>query len=497
MPVPFEFDWRKPDYVKVFAYRAERLRRIRADPSALPYLKHFYRDNPVQFIIDWGVTFDPRNIEIGLPSNIPFVPFPKQLDWLEWVLTRWKAQERGLTEKSRGSGVSWLAVCLAATLCLFNRGMVIGFGSRKAEYVDTLGDPKSLFFKARMFLQNLPVEFRCGWQEKQHAREMRIRFPETDSAMTGEAGDGIGRGDRTSLYMVDEAAFLEHSGLAESSLSDTTNCRIDISTSNGSQNAFADRRNALPERQVFTFHWRDDPRRDKAWELKKRGEIAAAVFDREFGISYDEGGSFFAESSLLVDGQPIDTPQLVDGVFAIIDTAMKTGQEHDGLAVTYFSLCRTGVTFPLCVLDWDYTQIEGAFLVNWLPGVFKTLELLAAECKARNGSVGAWIEDKQSGTVLLQQAYNHNWNAHAIDTKLTAMGKSERSIDVSANVHRGEVKFTRRAYERVVNFKGVTKNHLWSQIMGFRPGNQDKVQDDCHDTFTYGIAIALGNQKGF
>jgi phage terminase large subunit-like protein len=500
--VPFPFDWAHPDYVKVFEYRAARIRRIRADPTSLPYLKHYYRENPTQFIIDWGVTFDPRNVEIGLPSKIPFVPFPKQIDWLEWVLARWKCRERGITEKSRGAGVSWLAVSLAATLCLFNRGMVVGFGSRKAEYVDSLGDPKSLFFKARMFLKNLPVEFRCGWDEKLHAREMRILFPETDSAMTGESGDSIGRGDRTSLYFVDEAAFLEHPDVAEGSLSDTTNCRIDISTSNGALNAFYDRRISLPEWQVFTLHFRDDPRRDAEWELKKRAEVAPAIFDREYDISYDEGGSFFAEESLLVKGadgefHPIEMPRLVGAVFAVIDTAVKSGKEHDGCAVVYCARSTMGNNFPLTILDWDYKQIDGALLEVWLPNVFETLEKFAKECQAFKGSVGCWIEDKQSGSVLIQQAKRKKLKAFEIDSKLTGMGKSERAINASGPVHRGEVKVTRRAYERRSEFKGVTKNHFMMQVLGFRAGDQTNVQDDCLDCFSYSIALGLGNRAGF
>lgn len=90
---------------------------------------------------------------------------------------------------------------------------------------------------------------------------MRILFPETESAMTGEAGDGIGRGDRTSFYIVDESAFLERPYLADASLSATTNCRQDISTPNGMANSFAERRHS-GKIDVFTFHWRDDPRKD-------------------------------------------------------------------------------------------------------------------------------------------------------------------------------------------------------------------------------------------
>jgi hypothetical protein len=42
----------------------------------LPALRQFYRDNPAQFIIDWGMTTDPRNLDYGLPVTIPFLLFP-------------------------------------------------------------------------------------------------------------------------------------------------------------------------------------------------------------------------------------------------------------------------------------------------------------------------------------------------------------------------------------------------------------------------------------
>ncbi len=66
MPIPFPFDFKNPDYTQVFEWRMERLQRIRANPEVLPALKAFYRDNPAQFIIDWGITTDPRNLDYGL-----------------------------------------------------------------------------------------------------------------------------------------------------------------------------------------------------------------------------------------------------------------------------------------------------------------------------------------------------------------------------------------------------------------------------------------------
>ncbi|ELG9298294.1 TerL protein, partial [Salmonella enterica] len=160
MPLPFPFDFKNPDYVQVFEWRMERLQRIRKAPETLPALRQFYRTNPAQFIIDWGMTTDPRNLDYGLPVTIPFLLFPRQEEWIDWIMERSRNHENGLTEKSREMGLSWTSVGLASALCLFNREMVIGFGSRKEEYVDSTVDPKALFWKVRKFIATLPAEFR-------------------------------------------------------------------------------------------------------------------------------------------------------------------------------------------------------------------------------------------------------------------------------------------------------------------------------------------------
>ena len=280
-----EFDWKKPDYTAVFRQRIEALQRIRAEPEQLPALKAYYRENIADFITDWGCTFDPRNIGNGLPAVIPFVLFQRQREWIEFLIRKWKTQEDGLSDKSRDMGLSWLAVSVSCALCLFYQEMAIGFGSRKEEYVDKIGFPKALFFKARMFMRFLPPEFKGGWDEKRDATHMRMTFPETNSTMTGEGGDNIGRGDRQSIYFVDEAAHLEHPELTDAALSSTTNCRIDISSANGPANSFATKRhNGSVE--VFTMHWRDDPRKDDEWYAKQVVKFSPVVVAQEIDINY-------------------------------------------------------------------------------------------------------------------------------------------------------------------------------------------------------------------
>lgn len=286
MPIPFPFDFKKPDYNAVFQWRYDRLRKIEKNPSCLPALFEYYSKNPAQFITDWGMTYDPRNVEVGLPAYCPFILFPRQEEAIEWVVERWRNREPGLADKSREMGFSWMMVALAVTLCLFNDGFSFGFGSRKQEYVDKLGDLKAILPKARMFISLLPKVFRRGWTAR-HAPHMRIMFPETQAFISGESGDGIGRGDRVSIYCVDESAWLPRPHLVEESLSNTTNCRIDVSTPRGMANPFGRKRHA-GKISVFSMHWSQDPRKDEEWYKKKCEHIDdPVVIAQELDLDYN------------------------------------------------------------------------------------------------------------------------------------------------------------------------------------------------------------------
>jgi phage terminase large subunit len=283
-------DW-SPDYDAAYKERAGRLERIRSTPGMLAGLKLFYKDNPVQFIMDWGMTFDPRNAEVGLPTTMPFLLFPKQAEFIGWLRDRWLGREDGLAEKSRDMGVSWLCVAFAVWMWLFHAGTVVGFGSRKEEYVDDLNDPKSLFWKARQFVNLLPVEFRPeGWDAKKHAPFMTLKNPENGSAIVGESGDNIGRGNRTSVYFKDESAFYERAESIDAALSQTSNCKIDVSTPNGNGNPFYRKRHG-GKVKVFTFHWRDDPRKGPEWYAKQQNDLDPVVLAQEVDIDYNASTS--------------------------------------------------------------------------------------------------------------------------------------------------------------------------------------------------------------
>ena len=279
----------------VFKHRLERLQRIREQekrtPGALAVLKQFYRDDPAQFIIDWGVTFDPRNGARGLPSVIPFLLFPKQEEWVNWAVNLIKERKSGVIEKSRDMGVTCLFMAFFCTMNIFNREMVFGVASRKEEYVDELGSPKCLLYKGRQFMSHLPPEFRGSWIEQKHSPFKKIKFPDSNSIISGEAGDGIGRGDRTTATAVDEAAWLMRPELVDASLSQTTNTVFWVSTPHGRNNPFAHKRFG-GKLDVFTFHWRDDPRKDQTWyettcEQIDNPQIIAQEIDLDYNASVE------------------------------------------------------------------------------------------------------------------------------------------------------------------------------------------------------------------
>ncbi|MCR4299297.1 MAG: hypothetical protein NUV75_11225 [Gallionella sp.] len=334
------FDWKNPDYESVFAERKQIIDNIRAFPeekrlAVIAGMKELYKENPVQFIQDWGMTFDPRNAEVGLPTTIPFILFPRQENFINWLLERWQSREDGLTEKSRDMGVTWLCVAFAVWMWLFWEGTVIGFGSRKEEYVDKIDDPKCIFDKVRKFINNLPFEFKpAGWDERKHAPHMRIINAENDSIIVGEAGDNIGRGNRTSIYFKDESAFYEHPETIDSALSQTSNVKIDVSTPNGSGNPFYRKRHSgkIP---VFVFDWREDPRKDQRWYQEQIQKHDAVIVAQEIDRDYESSVSNSYIGGDLVRGAMARGPTEVQAM----------GGLRVGVDVARYGNCKTVISY--------------------------------------------------------------------------------------------------------------------------------------------------------
>jgi hypothetical protein len=239
-------------------------------------------------------------------------------------------------------------------------------------------------------------------------------------------------------------------------------------------------------------------------ELERlEADLHPLVWRQEYLAEFvDFGGiSFFASGKLLNDdGAGVEYPTHCDLVTITIDTAVKSGSKNDATAAMHWALTLPTRTTParLVLLDWDMIQIDAALLETWIPGVMDRQVELAKQCGARRVD-GAWIEDTASGPMLISQTKSKGFLAQAIPSQLGSKGKDGRAILAGSPVHRGEVKFSQFAFQKVMNFKRVTQNHAWTQVTGFKIGDKDAATraDDLLDTFCYGAILNLVDRKAY
>lgn len=269
------------DYTLETARRLQLLRKLSTGgPTVQGAYQAMYADNPVQWIQDFCYTHDPRKIDGS--KTIPFLLFPRQKEFILFLEDCRKNGENGLVEKCRDAGMTWICVCYSVWMWLYHPGSSISWGSRKEMLVDKIGDPNSIFHKIRFVIRKLPIwMLPAGFSARDHLAFMKIINPENGSTITGEAGDNIGRGGRSTMYFKDESAHYEHPESIEAALGDNTNVQIDISSVNGTGNVFYRRRMAGVEwrpgalipsgvTRVFVFDWRDDPRKTQEWYDRRR-----------------------------------------------------------------------------------------------------------------------------------------------------------------------------------------------------------------------------------
>lgn len=322
-----------PDYVHQLAERQRRIRTLRERPDLRLGLPERYRHDPVAWINHWAVTYDPRKAgDPDVPTTMPFILFPRQAEMAEFLLSCIAEQQNGLAEKARDMGATWLCCAFSVWLWLYWPGAAVGWGSRKEQLVDKIGDPDSIFEKMRIIIRNLPDFMRpAGFDAQAHMPFMKILNPENGATITGEAGDNIGRGGRKLIYFKDESAHYERPEKIEAALADNTNCQIDISSVNGLGNVFHRRREAGTEWtagaplavdrvNVFILDWRDHPAKNQAWYDQRRSKAESDGLLHVFAQEVDR------DYSAAVAGVIIPAAW----VSSAIDAHIKLGFSDDG-----------------------------------------------------------------------------------------------------------------------------------------------------------------------
>jgi len=319
-----------PNYTEAFGWKQQQVVKLKGNPALIAGALEFYRTRPVEFINHWCTTYDPRNASGDVPSKMPFILFERQAECITFLQQLVAAEENGLIEKARDVGLTWLCCAYSVWLWRFYPGAAVGWGSRKEQLVDRIGDADSIFEKMRIIIRGLPRFFwPKGFNPDDHMTYMRLLNPENGASITGEAGDNIGRGGRKLLYFKDESAHYDRPEKIEAALADNTRVQVDISSVNGLGNVFHRRREAGVEwtgeiakgkTNVFIMGWRDHPAKTQEWYDARRAKAEADGLLHVFAQEVDRNYSASVEGLIIP----------ADWVRAAIDAHKHLGFTDDG-----------------------------------------------------------------------------------------------------------------------------------------------------------------------
>jgi len=279
-------------------YQMEALRRFRKRELIekdiehnIPLLEDSFceRINIINFMVDWAWTDNPRNLNIGVPTHIPWIPWPDQIGLIDQIYTWYLNSQRGLIDKCRGQGATWIFSMILVQEWRWKNGFMGGCGSNKADNVDKRDDPDCIFEKIRAIIRGLPnwwMPKNFNW--KKHDKIGNIVRLDQDGTVlaqiAGQQGVDIGRGGRRSMYFIDEAASLEFPKEADHALSENTDCQIDVSTPKGMNN-FGQKRHS-GQVGVYTLKWQNNPMLDEEWHAEKTATRSKEIMAQEYNLDY-------------------------------------------------------------------------------------------------------------------------------------------------------------------------------------------------------------------
>lgn len=215
------------------------------------------------FLYFFGWIYEPRN-PFGF-KKLPFVPYGYQIRELKFMadaifagqgITGKKSVELWL--KSRDMGLTWLVLAIFVWHFLFWDG-VFHVGSRNESEVDYLGDVKTLFFKIRYLIANLPP-----WMvpEDIEDKKLLIAANNGETGISGEsANPEFATGNRKNAVLADEFSKWEHDRSAYRSMHQVTNVIFLVGTPKGYGNYYAEIANKKTKIVVgiHRVHWTEHP----------------------------------------------------------------------------------------------------------------------------------------------------------------------------------------------------------------------------------------------
>jgi hypothetical protein len=288
------------------AIRREWLER--ATPEQIAHIKTFYSAHIADFVNDWGSSLNPKLATKGEPIQ-PLLLWARQVEFIEKIYEAFRNQEPFVCAKARDVGASYCSMAAMVALALFTpQGFVGLVGSATEEKVDHSNDSNTLFFKLREILEYTPVQLRGGYTLERCSSDKKIIIPETGALIRGGVGANIGRGGRSSLCILDEAAHLLTPTEIYQALSANTDAVVSLSSVKGTDNNFYELWQNPSVRLKLAFDWKADPRKAAEPDFAKRmtALIGNVAFQQEYALNFNA-----ANTDTILQGSHIEAA--VDG----------------------------------------------------------------------------------------------------------------------------------------------------------------------------------------
>ena len=266
--------------------RLERLQRAELNPVDRATIYFECQEDFFTFVNLFGVVLEPRLPE---SPDIPMFLWDYQREVIYRVMEAEKEGYGLLIEKSRDMGITWTILWYILWRWLFTDRWYCLIGSRKEEEVDNKM-PSSLMGKLRYALYSLPKWMRPSkFKKSEHDIFCKLINPDRMSYVEGEsANPNFGRGRRASLVFMDELFSWKFLRESWRSSTDTSPCRIAVSTPRPISFARNLRESFLSQGRLITLDWKKHPFKTEEWYIEETKRRAADPLSikSELDISY-------------------------------------------------------------------------------------------------------------------------------------------------------------------------------------------------------------------
>jgi len=240
------------------------------------------KDDVLWFFSTFCWVYEPRpKIRDGVKysKRVPFIPWPHQVDAIRKINEHLGHEDIGV-EKSRGEGMSWIAVLFACNSFVNDEDAKVGLVSRTELAADNPDDSDSLGWKIDYELDCLP-EWMVGikgrdWTRNRNNHTWAHKWTGSSIA-AGAATGNIFRGGRLTYAVMDEFAFFNKGEDTEAlnSSHGSTNCRVFVSTVNGCHNEYYNVMHEPSAMVPVVIDWKQNVTRNRGLYVMKRGKPVA------------------------------------------------------------------------------------------------------------------------------------------------------------------------------------------------------------------------------